>query len=397
MNRLVQSCLAGCVIALSCVLPGHVGADEIANSFDDWSPDGVQGENNWTHGWYNFTLDDEEGDGEYSVEEFIPFLNDESFEVTPDGLSHWDGVQWRLYRDGEDFGGGLAQTGPWTRVGEGNNPDFGHPNGANSAAPTEVDDALPEEHWVIRRWESNFTGSVEVTTSLAAQNANCGNGTTTHLFHNGMLVDTLESENDPDPVENTVALNIAAGDFLDYALTPVGPDGERGDSCDGSFYNMSVEGIAEGIVGDFNLNGELDLPDVNMLNGEIAAGSHDQTFDLNDDDLVNGLDLNVWVKDLRNTWFGDANLDSEFNSGDLVAVFAAGKYEVDLEAGWDEGDWNGDVRFNSGDLVAAFSDGGYEQGPRNEMNVVPEPTSFAMLIATLIGVTSVSRSRRKRV
>ena len=33
----------------------------------------------------------------------------------------------------------------------------------------------------------------------------------------------------------------------------------------------------------------------------------------------------IWVNDLKNTWIGDANLDLEFNSGDMVQVFVAGQ------------------------------------------------------------------------
>ena len=35
-----------------------------------------------------------------------------------------------------------------------------------------------------------------------------------------------------------------------------------------------------------------------------------------------------------NTYYGDANLDGEFNSSDLVAVFAEGLYETGQPGGW---------------------------------------------------------------
>ena len=111
------------------------------------------------------------------------------------------------------------------------------------------------------------------------------------------------------------------------------------------------------LLGDFDESGVLDLPDVNMMNVEIASNANNAKFDLNSDTRVDGADLSVWVRDLRKTWFGDANLDGQFDSGDLVAVFQGGKFELDTHATWDEGDWNGDLRFNSGDLVRAFQDG----------------------------------------
>ena len=67
---------------------------------------------------------------------------------------------------------------------------------------------------------------------------------------------------------------------------------------------------------------------------------------------------------LNSPWVGDTNLDGEFNSGDLVQVFVAGKYETGETATWGEGDWTGDQLFDSGDMVAAFVAGGYEQGAK---------------------------------
>jgi hypothetical protein len=151
-------------------------------------------------------------------------------------------------------------------------------------------------------------------------------------------------------------------------------------------------GPPAGVPGDFDNSGDLGLPDVNMLNAAIAAGTNDVQFDLNTDQAVNTTDLNVWVKDLRKTWFGDANLDSQFNSGDLVVVFQAGKFELDTAATWDQGDWNGDLRFNSGDLVSAFQDGGFEQGPPPAGVAVPEPSACILLACGVLGL--VVRRRR---
>jgi hypothetical protein len=147
------------------------------------------------------------------------------------------------------------------------------------------------------------------------------------------------------------------------------------------------------IPGDFDKSGVLDLADVNMLNAGISAGTNEAALDLNADNAVNRDDLAVWVKDLKKTWFGDANLDNEFNSGDLVIVFQAGKYEQESAATWDQGDWNGDLRFNSGDLVSAFQDGGYEKGVR-AVRAVPEP---AGLIWWALGLATCCLRRRSTI
>jgi len=60
---------------------------------------------------------------------------------------------------------------------------------------------------------------------------------------------------------------------------------------------------------------------------------------------------------------GDANLDGEFNSADLVLVFQRGRYEDGTtgQARWSDGDWDGDRAFRSADLVLAMVGGHYDK------------------------------------
>jgi hypothetical protein len=147
--------------------------------------------------------------------------------------------------------------------------------------------------------------------------------------------------------------------------------------------------------GDFNGNGSLDAGDIDDLTGQAAAGTNPAAYDLNSDAAVNTADVTVWVRDLYNSWIGDANLDGEFNSSDLVTVLASGTYEADVAAVWSTGDFNGDGRANSSDLVAALADGGYELGPRAAVAAVPEPAGgLAMAIGGLLLV--LTRRRRGR-
>ena len=110
-------------------------------------------------------------------------------------------------------------------------------------------------------------------------------------------------------------------------------------------------------------------------------------------------DRQAWVHGVMGTFFGDANLDGRFDTTDLVEVFRAGEYDDDIDGNstWSTGDCNGDGEFDSLDLVVAFSDGGYELGPRSELVLVPEPTSLAPLVAGLIVLINVSRTRGKPV
>ncbi len=58
---------------------------------------------------------------------------------------------------------------------------------------------------------------------------------------------------------------------------------------------------------------------------------------------------------------GDSNGDGVFDSGDLVKVLQADKYDdgIDGNATFEEGDWNQDGDFDSSDLVLAFQSGHY--------------------------------------
>jgi hypothetical protein len=150
--------------------------------------------------------------------------------------------------------------------------------------------------------------------------------------------------------------------------------------------------IGGGLIGDFNGNGVLDAPDIDDLTGQSAGGLNNATYDLNADTLVDSGDVDMWINDLFNSWIGDANLDGEFNTTDLVDVLAAGTYEVDVPSVWTTGDFNGSGRTDSSDLVAALAGGGYEAGPKAAVGVanVPEPTALSLWIVmcSIIGLTA---------
>ncbi len=153
---------------------------------------------------------------------------------------------------------------------------------------------------------------------------------------------------------------------------------------------MSGEGINNGILGDFNGDGVVDAVDMDLLSADVRAGLNTPKFDLDGDGVVGTSDRQAWVSDVRNTWFGDSNLDGEFNSTDFVVVFAASEYEDELigNSTWATGDWNGDTEFNSSDFVVAFSNGGYEMGPRPQ--AVPEPSSVLVVLTAFV-LTAIRR------
>jgi hypothetical protein len=149
--------------------------------------------------------------------------------------------------------------------------------------------------------------------------------------------------------------------------------------------------------GDFDGNGKLEAPDIDILAAAIRNQNTEARFDLNSDSKVDSVDHTHWVVNLRKTYFGDSNLDGEFSSQDFVFVFQSAEYEdtLNLNSKWSTGDWNGDAEFNSSDFVTAFTAGGYEKGPRQSVGAVPEPNGCLLIGIALLGPW-IRRSRSTR-
>jgi hypothetical protein len=126
--------------------------------------------------------------------------------------------------------------------------------------------------------------------------------------------------------------------------------------------------------GDFDGDGQLSAADIDSLT-EAVNGGGSIDFDANRDGLVSDVDRTYWIQSLRRTYFGDSNLDSRFDSLDLVQVFKAGQYEDEISQNsvWSTGDWNGDGDFTSSDFIGPFQEDAYERGAR-----VPELIKIAL-------------------
>jgi hypothetical protein len=151
--------------------------------------------------------------------------------------------------------------------------------------------------------------------------------------------------------------------------------------------------VSPAFFGDFDGDGSLTAADIDALSAAVRAGEHPTRFDLNLDQRVDDADRTIWVHELKRTYFGDANLDGMFSSGDLVTVFVTGKYESGASAEWQDGDWNGDGQFNSRDFVVAFTEGGYETGRRPAFRAAPEPSAYALLVLGMVGLMGGRRNR----
>jgi hypothetical protein len=189
------------------------------------------------------------------------------------------------------------------------------------------------------------------------------------------------------PLQNLLVERYGADPGLDgYHLTGVYDVTNDGRFMVGHAVNPGGTGEAFlvdlGLRGDFDGDEVLDVDDLDELSEAIRSADTNLRYDIDYSNVVDSLDYQIWVTDLKGTWIGDANLDGEFNSSDLVAVFEMGQYE-DAIAGnssWAAGDWNGDGEFTTSDLVLAFQDGGYEQGALGAATAVPEPNAWCLLL-----------------
>ncbi len=183
-----------------------IGAAVVADSAANWGS-GTQGTGGWNHGYYNLTDD---ANSTYESADFVS------------ANANWT------------FSGGAWIMGPgdppWTRLAQRD----GHPNGTNQAAPNN------KEHWVLRRWTSTVTGTVAVEANVAKANA-LGGGTTLKIFHNGAEKDSVAlAGSDTVGTYRTVVLtNVAIGDKIDVALTPVGLSGND-DGNDSTYFGARI-------------------------------------------------------------------------------------------------------------------------------------------------------------
>ncbi len=219
----IVTVFATAFLFLIVVRPSVSGQEVLADSFDDWSPQGVQGENNWFHGWYNLTDDQNNGDGIYESDDVNEFINEfgpGGGPQTPDG-NHWSGSIWRLFDAGAP--------GPWTQIGR----EATHPNGTNSAPG--------EEHWTIRRWVSDRDIEGAAIVWEMAKTNPAGSGVTGKLFLNGEELDSAAiAGNDSVGVRRTIEVDLSNGDVVELALTPVGLNGDTGDGADGSRNRLTI-------------------------------------------------------------------------------------------------------------------------------------------------------------
>ncbi len=132
--------------------------------------------------------------------------------------------------------------------------------------------------------------------------------------------------------------------------------------------------------GDFNDDGSVGAGDIDALYDALAAGTGDVTYDINYNSAVTQADVDVLIRDLLDTEYGDADLDGDIDLDDFVILKA---HFGAADASWGIGDFSGNGSVNLDDFIMLKSNFGFAG--------LPEPGSV-LLLAT--GALATLRRRR---
>lgn len=143
--------------------------------------------------------------------------------------------------------------------------------------------------------------------------------------------------------------------------------------------------VLDGIPGDYNGDQVVDALDIDLLSAAVREKSTNPLYDADRNGIVEKKDRDFWVEDIKRTYYGDADLNLQFDDSDFVTMLIAGEYldGVDDNSTWASGDANGDADFSPEDFVTMFIAGGYLAGPRPPAAVAAVPEPSATLLAAL--------------
>lgn len=178
-------------------------------------------------------------------------------------------------------------------------------------------------------------------------------------------------------------------------------------AADGGDAVINVSEPLPNVLGDFDGDNLLTAADVDlMLRGTAVSGAGTRLYDVNDDNVANltpntpGSDVDVWVRTLKSTEYGDATLDGKINFDDLIQL--AHHYGQSGDFGWAKANFDGDDSVDFDDLLSlaqhygfgtlqAGGDADFEADWALARSLVPEPAS---LLTAALALGSAARRRR---
>ncbi|HRK30156.1 MAG TPA: PEP-CTERM sorting domain-containing protein [Tepidisphaeraceae bacterium] len=151
--------------------------------------------------------------------------------------------------------------------------------------------------------------------------------------------------------------------------------------------------------GDMNFIDGTNAADIDRLYSQRGATGDIWQFDLNVDQAVTNSDMDVLVRTILLTEYGDATLDRAINLDDFTALAAS----FGGAGGWANGDFNGDALVNLDDFTVLAANFGFTGAGDMPLPPgafvargapVPEPASLSAM-AAVAGLLSVRRRGRR--
>ena len=143
-------------------------------------------------------------------------------------------------------------------------------------------------------------------------------------------------------------------------------------------------------LGDLDGIQGLMATDVDLLSNRIRDAEfmpwQFEMFDLNRDEAIDPEDQRFWVEDLKQTWFGDADLDGQVDFADYLTLSA----NFAESGGWAQGDFDGDGEVQFSDFLILSANFGKTQ---SDVAALPEPSAFAALFFGIVGSLALRRRR----
>lgn len=143
-----------------------------------------------------------------------------------------------------------------------------------------------------------------------------------------------------------------------------------------------------GILGDFDSNGILEVADINLLSANV--GGTDDMFDLTNDGQITEADREFWVTDLKETFFGDADLNGTVEFSDFLTL--SGNFGE--SGGWEHGDFDGSGLVDFTDFLRLSANFG--QSDLGFATAVPEPHASDFLGLGSVALLICTRRTRSR-
>lgn len=129
---------------------------------------------------------------------------------------------------------------------------------------------------------------------------------------------------------------------------------------DGRWSGLTITELSrvDGLRGDMNGDGIVDVSDIDAVASAIRTGSEENAFDLNRDDVVDQLDMDYLVESVLNTKRGDTNLDGQVDFIDFLALATNFGEE---EKRWSDGNFGADVAVDFKDFLDLAENFGFGQ------------------------------------